>query len=382
MKLKHIVSLIIIFSSLNTYSQYSNSIVLPIMDINSNARLGGIGDIGVVSSDFYKDAGLFQNPSLISNNSIFSGTGLNLRSIKDSYIEYACIEGWNGYFAIDSLNAIGFNLSYLNYEDQLITDELGKPLPDFEPYELFLQFNYSRSFTKTLSAGMGIKYIRSNYAFSELETTINSFSVDLGINYHKKYNLANNSNLTTSSGMAITNFGPRISNNRDEKAFIPSKILFGLFINPDIEISHLFRLNIELGYQAEKYLIPSEPVYNTEGEIIEGKDPDITAFNALYQSFYDSPDGFSGELDEIRNKFGSEFRLNFMNTAFIALRHGRIFELESLDGGNYQTFGGGLGLWGFMIDYMYINSDNDFLNNNWAITLSARYNLDGDFFRF
>ena len=352
------------------------------MDINSNARLGGIGDIGVVSSDFYKDAGLFQNPSLISNNSIFSGTGLNLRSIKDSYIEYACIEGWNGYFAIDSLNAIGFNLSYLNYEDQLITDELGKPLPDFEPYELFLQFNYSRSFTKTLSAGMGIKYIRSNYAFSELETTINSFSVDLGINYHKKYNLANNSNLTTSSGMAITNFGPRISNNRDEKAFIPSKILFGLFINPDIEISHLFRLNIELGYQAEKYLIPSEPVYNTEGEIIEGKDPDITAFNALYQSFYDSPDGFSGELDEIRNKFGSEFRLNFMNTAFIALRHGRIFELESLDGGNYQTFGGGLGLWGFMIDYMYINSDNDFLNNNWAITLSARYNLDGDFFRF
>ena len=355
---------------------------MPILDINPNARIGGVGDIGVVSSDFYKDAGLFQNPSLISNNSIFSGTGLNLRSIKDSDKKNACIEGWSGYFASDSLNAFGFNLAYLNYEDHLITDEFGKPLPDFEPYELYLQFNYSRSFSKSLTAGIGIKYIRSNYAFSELENTINTYSIDLGINYHKKYNLANNSNLTTSSGLAITNFGPRISNNQDEKAFIPAKILFGLFINPDINISHLFRLTIELGYQAEKYLIPSEPVYNTEGEIIDGKDPDITIFNALYQSFYDSPDGFSGELDEIRNKFGSEFRLNYLNTAFLALRHGRIFELESLGGGNYQTFGGGLGLWGFMIDYMYINSDNYFLNTNWAITISARYNLGGTFFRF
>jgi hypothetical protein len=380
--MKKVFAIFIVLLNFQLLSQNNSSILLPILDYNSNARLGGIADIGVVSSGFYKDAGLFQNPSLISNNSIFSGTGLYLRSTKDTYKEYACIEGWSGYFAFDSLQAVGFNLAYMDYKDQLITDEFGKPLPDFEPYELFLQFNYTRSFSKSLTAGMGLKYIRSNYAFSELENTINTFAIDLGINYHKKYNLTNNSNLTTGSGLAITNFGPRISNNRDEKAFIPSKILFGLFISPDIRISHLFSLNIELAYQAEKYLIPSEPEYNTEGEIIEGKDPDITVFNALYQSFYDSPDGFSGEMNEIRNKFGSEFRLNYLNTLFVALRHGRIFEPESLGGGNYQTYGCGIGLYGFMIDYQYINSDNTTLNRDWAITLSARYNMAGKSFRF
>ncbi len=382
MKLRIVFSLIILFSSLNTFSQYLIKDILPILDYNPNARLGGIADIGVVSSVFYKDAGIFQNPALISFNSEFTGSNLFYRSLKDTSGNYSYISGWTGYHAINSSNAFGFNLSYLNYPDFTDTNELNEFIEEFEPYEMFFQLTYTHSFSKIISTGLGVKYIRSNYGFMQKDNYINSFSVDIGLSYHKTYSLSDFSNLKTNAGLAITNFGPRIANPENEKSFIPTKFLLGLFINPDIYLNELFRLNIELAYQAEKYLVPSEPIYHADGDIIDGKDPDITAFNALYQSFYDSPDGFSGEIDEIRNKFGSEFRLNYSNTAFLALRHGRIFELKSFGGGNYQTFGCGIGIYGFMVDYQYIKSDNVILNDDWAITLSARYNMAGKFFRF
>ncbi|MGE0088044.1 MAG: PorV/PorQ family protein [Bacteroidales bacterium] len=382
MNLRGIILLWVLCISANLFSQNSEDISLPILNTNSNARIGSMADIGVVSSIFYKDVGLFQNPSLISGNSEFSGTNLFLRNIKDNNLTNSYISGWSGYHAIDTSHAFGFNFSYLNYEDSFLNSESVDSIKVFEPYELFFQLTYKYRFNKTISGGLGLKYIQSNYGFGLMENFINTFSIDLGFNYSKMYLLSDYSNLHTSAGLAITNFGPRISNADTLKSFIPTKLLLGLLINPDIHLSELFRLNFELMYQAEKYLTPSQPVYNTEGILIDGMNPDISCFTALYQSFYDSPDGFTGEIDEIRNKFGSELRLNYSNTAFLAFRHGRIFELESLGGGNYQAYGCGLGLFGFMVDYLYIKSDNKLLNKDWAIMISASHNLNGNFFRF
>ncbi len=382
MNLRGIILFSVLCISTNLFSQYSEDITLPILNTNSNARIGSLADIGVVSSIFFKDAGLFQNPSFISGNSEYSGTNLFLRNTKDLNLTDNYISGWSGYHAIDTSHAFGFNFSYLNYKDSILNNESVDSITVFEPYELFFQLTYKYRFNNTFSGGIGVKYIQSNYLFREMENSISTFSIDIGFNYAKTYLLSDYSNLHTSAGLAITNFGPRIPNTDTLKAFIPTKLLFGLLINPDIHLSELFRLNFELMYQAEKYLTPSQPIYNTEGNLIEGMNPDISCFTALYQSFYDSPDGFTGEIDEIRNKFGSELRLNYSNTAFLAFRHGRIFELETLGGGNYQTFGCGIGLYGFMVDYLYIKSDNYLLNKNWAIMVSARHNINGDFFRF
>ncbi|MDX9696519.1 MAG: PorV/PorQ family protein [Bacteroidales bacterium] len=382
MNLRGIILFSVLCISTNLFSQYSEDITLPILNTNSNARIGSLADIGVVSSIFFKDAGLFQNPSFISGNSEYSGTNLFLRNTKDLNLTDNYISGWSGYHAIDTSHAFGFNFSYLNYKDSILNNESVDSITVFEPYELFFQLTYKYRFNNTFSGGIGVKYIQSNYLFREMENSISTFSIDIGFNYAKTYLLSDYSNLHTSAGLAITNFGPRIPNIDTFKSFIPTKLLFGLLINPDIHLSELFRLNFELMYQAEKYLTPSQPIYNTEGNLIEGMNPDISCFTAFYQSFYDSPDGFTGEIDEIRNKFGSELRLNYSNTAFLAFRHGRIFELETLGGGNYQTFGCGIGLYGFMVDYLYIKSDNYLLNKNWAIMVSARHNINGDFFRF
>lgn len=103
----------------------------------------------------------------------------------------------------------------------------------------------------------------------------------------------------------------------------------------------------------------------------------------MYQSFYDAPDGFEEEIDEIKHKFGSEFRISYLDFGYFAFRHGRHMEHETKGNRNYQTFGLGWGVFGFMVDYMFIkDKDNEYLDNTWSFTIGYTHKLDHTFFRF
>jgi len=228
MNKKFIIVLLTFLFSLNLHSQENIDFALPILNINPNARLGGIADIGVVSSVFYKDAGLFQNPAILSSNSIYTGSNIFLKNIKDNTANDAYFSGWSGYYATDSFNTVGFNFSYLNYENIFILKDSNELDSEYEPYEMFFQLTFAHSFNKTISAGLGIKYLRGNFAFASIENIINSYAVDFGCSYHKSYNLSDYSELNTSAGLAITNLGPRLENDENQKKFIPIRNLSNL----------------------------------------------------------------------------------------------------------------------------------------------------------
>lgn len=357
---------------------------LPILDINNNARLGGFGEVGVVSSLFYTNTGLYQNPALISRNAKYAGINLSYEPWLKEITDDLNISSVSGFYAIDSSNALGINFSYFDMEHIDLISEVDELTGTINPYELFFKLGYTHSFKKSISTGIAIKYLRSKIGDNLPDVkTINSFAVDIGFNYDKKYKLNQSSCLNTSLGVAITDFGPRVSYTSSDKSFIPTRFMAGLFINPDIDLSHKFRFNIELGYQAEKYLVPTFPIYDTEGNIIDGYNPDISSFKALYQSFYDSPGGFEEEVNEIKHKFGSELRLSYSDIAYFAFRHGRQIEHETKGNRNYQTFGYGIGLYGFMLDYMRLKTENDSpLDGTWILTVGYRINLDKTFLKF
>lgn len=377
--MKQIIIVILFLShGYYSFSQYT----LPILDLNTNARLGGFGEVGVVSSRFYKNTGVYQNPALISNNSRNAGVDLFYSPEFGTLNDY----GVAGFFAVDSSNAIGVNFSYFDYGNITLTDETGQLSDRVNPYDLYFKVAYNHAFSKLISTGIALKYLRSNmYSVNYTnEKTVNSIALDVGFNYNKTYSLNNNSFLNTSAGLAINNFGPRVSYaNNSKKEFIPTKLSVGVFINPDIGIKQKLRLNIELGYQAEKYLVPTPPIYDLDGNIVEGYNPDISSFKALYQSFYDAPGGFEEEIDEIRHKFGSEFRISYSDFLYFAFRHGRSIENELKGDRNYQTFGYGVGIYGFTFDYMNIRpGDNTTIDNNWLLTLGYTINIDKGIFKF
>ena len=62
---------------------------------------------------------------------------------------------------------------------------------------------------------------------------------------------------------------------------------------------------LTLAIDFNKLLVPTPPVYNTDMEIIDGKDPNVSVPVAIFQSFYDAPGGFKEEMHEITYSIGT-----------------------------------------------------------------------------
>ncbi len=371
---KGLISFLFIFQSLFLFSQQTpQNYISPFLDANTNARLEGFGEVGVVTSPFYANTGLYQNPALISRNEQSFGIDMFYTPWINKLDDEINITGLAGYYAIDSSNAFALNFSRINYGEIIIINSVGDNISTKNPYELYLKLAFNHSFNKTISAGLALKYYRSDRSsfIYVNDQSVSSFTFDLGFSYKKKYNLKKYSYLNTNAGIAITNIGPKVSYSDNHDSFIPTKLSLGVFINPDMRMNKKMRVNIELAYQAEKYLTPTN------------SNSDMSSFNALYESFYDAPGGLSEEIDEIRHKFGSEFRLSFQDIAYFAFRHGRSIESEIKGNRNYQTFGYGVGLFGFTIDYARITSDDYLpLDKTWFVTLGFSINFDQEIFRF
>lgn len=378
--MRKVFILIIIMISINLFAQELNNThyAVPFLTNNPNSRIGGIGEIDVVSSHLYKDAGFYSNPSLLSNQGKHTGIYLSylpwLRALVNdmSFIEL------NGYYSINSANSIGLNFTYCNL-GEIYTASLG----EFHSYELAPKIIYSHSFNH-FSAGIAGKYIRSVYGNGYINDTtklhpINSYAVDIGFNYKNSIIFYEDLKILYNIGLSIDNFGPKVSySNSSEKMFIPTTLNFGILFNPETIISKKEKACLLIAYQAEKHLVPTPPIYNSTGEyIIKGKDPNINVFKALTQSFYDAPGGYNEELNEILHKIGGEASYNYNDFIYVALRTGLLFEHVTKGNRKYMTTGFGFGYKGFTIDFKYlITRYNNPMKHTWGITLGLFTNLE------
>ena len=91
--MKYKLSGLLFILVLNTFpllpqeSDYRNPIntAIPFLNIPTNARIGGFGEIATVSSPFYPDAGLYQNPALLSNNARYAGGNFSINPWDNKY---------------------------------------------------------------------------------------------------------------------------------------------------------------------------------------------------------------------------------------------------------------------------------------------------------
>lgn len=175
-------------------------------------------------------------------------------------------------------------------------------------------------------------------------------------------------------GGALTNFGPKVGywveldslNN-----FIPTELSGGVLISPELRLNEKVKLNVNIAYQAGKLLVPTPPIYDyPSGEILDGFDPDISPYTALYRSFYDAPGGFREEIQEIIHKIGIETRISYNDRLYMALRFGRFMESWKKGNRKYNTLGISLGAYGFTLDgKLLIASNNLILHKTFALTV-------------
>jgi len=247
------------------------------------------------------------------------------------------VEGWGN---------IGINGSLLNLGEQTRTGERGEILGSFSSYDLALSVAYGSDIANNLSAGIGLKFIRSNLAdqgagIERGKGVGNSFAADLGLLWRATPAL--------SFGAALRNLGPNIAYIDASQADpLPQHIVLGVAY----EVMDTEFHDVLLSADIYKPLI-------ADGTFAEN----------LLKSWTD--ESLGNEFKEMDLHVGGEYRYGLsavQDESFLALRAG--YSMDRDGDLKTPTFGLGLKYSKFQVDVAYITGEDTPMQDNTRFSIN------------
>lgn len=357
---------------------------VPFLLITPDARAGAMGDAGVATT---ADANsIHWNVAKLAFVEQDLGFSLSVSPWLSSIIDDMSISYLSGYKKITKEQVVGVDLRYFNLGNIQLTDNQGNPFGEFSPREFSIGGAYSRLLTNKLSLGVAARFIHSNLSGNFTSPGNDgkngtSVAVDFGVFWKKDLMfLGRNSNLAL--GAHLSNIGRKITySNDDNNDFLPANLRFGGALTTSLDPYNTLTFALDFN----KLLVPTPPVYEvaSDGSIVvdsngnpviaRGEDPNRSLLAGTFGSFFDAPDGFSEELQEISISTG----LEYWYKDIFAARVGYFY--ESANKGNRKYFTGGIGFryQRFGIDFAYLLPQEQ--NHPLADTLrfSLQFNMDG-----
>lgn len=351
-----------------TNGSQSNNVAtaVPFLLITPDARTGGMGEAGVAVQP---DANtLAINPSKLAFLDRSYGFAASYSPWLKSLVPDINLAYLSGFYKLNDVSAIGSSLRYFSLGQIQLTDEGQQDLGVYSPNEFAIDATYSRRFGEEFSLGTSLRFIYSNLTsgqFSAGQQTKpgTSFGVDVSA-YYKKSTVLLNKDAVFSLGTNISNIGGKLSYvDGGSKYFLPTNLKIGAASTFIIDDYNQFTFALDLN----KLLVPTQPIRDSNGNIISGKDPDRSVPSGIFGSFSDAPGGFSEELKEISMAIGTEY---WYNQQF-ALRAGYFYETPEKGDRRYLTLGAGLKYNIFNIDFSYLlaNPQKSPLANTLRFTL-------------
>jgi hypothetical protein len=323
----------------------------PFLLISSDARAGGMADIGVATS---ADAfSIFHNPAKTAFNENKVSVGLNytpwLRNLTDDIFV-----GNASYVNRFKENAAwGVDVKYFSLGQVQLTDLNGVSTGTINPNEFSLTGIYSMKLSEKFSMGIGLKYINSNLDVTNSSIdAVNTFAVDISGYYQSDERNYGNFNGRYRLGFNIANIGPKVEYEAGIENFIPTNAKLGGGFDFILDGKNTVGLNLEF----TKLLVPSSSPNSTRGW-----------FEGMFTSLGDRD--FSEELKETTWALGAEY---LYNNAF-ALRAGYFHESETNGQRQFMTLGTGFTAKAFTLDLSYLintSSVNNPLENTLRFSLS------------
>lgn len=320
----------------------------PFLLITPDARSGAMGDVGVAISP---DANsLHSNSSKLAFMTKPTGISVSytpwLRNlVPDVDLGYLTI-----YHRLDSRNTIAGGLRYFSYGSIQLTDNSQNDIGVYSPNEFALEGSYSRKYGEDFSLGTTVRYIRSSLSNGQFNgqeiQPATALAVDASA-FYKKGTMLFGTDAEIALGMNISNIGTKMSySDNGTKSFLPTNMKIGgasTFMLDDLS-------TLTFALDLNKLLVPTSPIRDADGKIIDGKNPDRSVPSAIFGSFNDAPGGFSEEFSEISYSFGTEY---WYNKQF-AIRSGYFYETPTKGDRRYFTVGAGLKYNVFNIDFAYL----------------------------
>ncbi len=345
---------------------------VPFLSIAPNSRAGGMGDVGVATSP---DANS-QHWNAAKYVFIKKDFGVSIsytpwlrELVNDISISYI-----SGYKRINKFSAVAASLRYFSLGNITFRNRSGRELRAFNPNEFAFDVSYSMLLTDGLSGAVTLRAIYSN-----LTGGISSgggsdthpgraVAGDLALFYTKDITL-NGQPSVMSFGLQISNIGSKVSyTDESESDFIPTNLKLGGSLNYSFDKYNSLTVSIDMN----KLLVPTQPVYDVEGNIIAGKDPNVSVPTGILQSFVDAPAGMKEEWREVNLSGGIEY---WYNQRF-ALRAGYFHEHATKGNRKFYTMGLGLKLNAFQLDFAYLLAkQNNPLQN--TLRFSLLFDFEG-----
>lgn len=340
MKKFALLSIITLFiSKVHAQETSINTTGAPFLLIVSDARSGGMGDVGVAtSSDAFS---IHHNASKIAFNENETSIGINytpwFRNLTDdifiggaSYVKrFNENSGWAVDFKYFSLGEIRLNEG-INSQGEPINPSVEKP------NELALTGSYALKLSENFSMGVALKYIHSNYKIrttnSSLEP-VNSYAVDISGYYRSSEENYGEFNGRYRLGFNIANIGPKVNYTRTtaNENFIPTNLKLGGGFDFIFDDYNTLGVNLEF----TKLLVPSDSTKDW--------------FEGMFSSFEDPVPTWA---------LGAEY---LYNKAF-AVRAGYFNESEKRGNRQYFTMGAGFKARAFGLDISYLINSADIKN--------------------
>jgi len=332
---------------------------VPFLLISPDSKAGAMGDVGVATSP---DANsMHWNPAKMSFAEDDIGVAVSIVPWLRELVPDINLQYIGGYYKLNRNEAIGFELRYFSLGNITFTDNSGNIIGQYNPNEMAFGSAYSRKLSDKLSIAISGRYIYSNLtggqAAGGTETVAGkSIAADISSYFQTPIRIAKRDG-QLAIGMNISNIGNKISYTETVvRDFIPINLRLGTSISSELDDYN----KISFAFDINKLLVPTPPLYDENGDIISGKDPEVGVVTGMFQSFGDAPGGFKEEMREINISTGMEYW--YANQ--FALRACYFFEHDTKGGRQYLTFGSGVKYNVFALDFSYLISTTNIGSTN------------------
>lgn len=290
------------------------------LTIPSDARSGGMGDMGVatpVSGYAHQNNAakyLFMDRDKTGGVNLFYAPWLR-NLVKDM-----SIAGLSGYWRIDELQSVSASFRYFSMGDLKFMNNDQQETGSHTPHEMALDVAYARKLGDNFAMSLALRYGSSNIAngsnnYYEYKAA-HVVAFDLTGYYRKELEVLGMSS-TLGAGFALTNVGTRVKYGEDRKFFLPANLKLGANLASDLDEQN----GLSLGFEVGKYLVSSDPA-----------DLDKSVFGGIGNSFTDG-----AQMKSLLWSVGAEY--DFDKTVFV--RAGYHYENKERGDRQYLTFGVG-----------------------------------------
>jgi Type IX secretion system protein PorV len=360
---------------------------VPFVIITPDSRSGAMGDVGIglspdANSIHWNTAKLVFSKEKAEFSASYSPWLRQL--VDDIHLSYI-----SGYTKIGDQHAIGGSIRYFSLGNITFTDNIGNLIREFNPNEFEITGAYAFKLSERNAIGINGKFIYSNLTGGINVGTVGSKAgiaagVDLSYNWYNQDIRIGQKSGVLSLGTTISNIGNKIAYTVDsERDFLPTNWRIGSALK--VEFDKYNSLTTALDFN--KLLVPSPPIYDGNGDIISGRDPNVGVVTGMIQSFYDAPGNVSFDENgtpsvKKNSRFGEEIReinfgigLEYWYGSILAVRTGYFNEHYSKGNRRYLTFGAGIyfGVFGLDVSYLASVTQNNPLANTVRFSLKFKF---------